>query len=260
MGQDRVVRVTSGSGRRGALLGLAGAVLSAASCAGPTSDGASPTSAAFPAGALPLASAALGSAALHAVGEGGETGGLLGTAVCVAPGLVACAAHSLPPGARSVVLRAAHLGGPREVAVLGRGSASDVAFLADAGHALTPVLSRAERPLAGAPVWAAGNPVFGPATASGAVEHPDAVLPGFGRGFTARLPALMGYSGGPVVDEDGRLRGLVSALPEPGGAGALALLAGFDLAGLARGRPAPRRVFALSMDTVLGEARALGLA
>ncbi len=67
----------------------------------------------------------------------------------------------------------------------------------------------------------------------------------------------MGYSGGPVVGPDGRLRGLVSALPDGGGAGALAWLSGMDLAGLSAGRD--RRVFILSIHEVMEETGRLGL-
>jgi hypothetical protein len=66
------------------------------------------------------------------------------------------------------------------------------------------------------------------------------------------MAALMGYSGGPVVGEDGRLRGLVSALPDGGGANALAWLSGMDLGGLAGGRG--RRIFILSIQQVAEEA------
>lgn len=265
----------SGTSRRGLLAALsAGPLLAGAACAGRPVAGPSSHHAASsrddgrghaPQGGL----APGGTAALLLDHDSGEDGGggagpgrVVGTAVCVADGLVACAAHSLPRGTRHAWLRPVAADGARSVrvAVAARSATSDLAFLADAARSLRPVPladAPAER---GDPVWAVGHPALGRAVASGTVEFPDAVLPGFGRGFTARLPALMGYSGGPVLGADGTLRGMVSALPEPGATGALALLAGFDLAGLARSPDAPRRVFALSAHTLAAEAARLGLA
>jgi CBS domain-containing protein len=68
-------------------------------------------------------------------------------------------------------------------------------------------------------------------------------MPGFGRGFTARMPALMGYSGGSVMDACGALVGLTSARPGSHGAGLLAQPASADLDGLARPH---RQVFVAS--------------
>jgi hypothetical protein len=101
---------------------------------------------------------------------------------------------------------------------------------------------------------ALGMPGLGPGVAQGHVEAPDAEMPGFGRGFTARMPVLMGYSGGPVVDASGELLGLTAALPRPGAAGLLALLSGADLDGLAGG---DRQVFALDIRRAAAEAERL---
>jgi hypothetical protein len=70
------------------------------------------------------------------------------------------------------------------------------------------------------------------------------------------MPALLGYSGGPAVDGQGRLVGLVTALPQPGAAPLLAALSGVDLDGLARGR-AGREVFLLGAPAVIAEVRRL---
>ena len=75
-----------------------------------------------------------------------------------------------------------------------------------------------------------------------------------GIGFTARMPALLGYSGGPAVDGEGRLVGIVTALTQPGMAPFLVALSGFDLDGLARGRSG-REVFLLGAVAVMEEAR-----
>ncbi|MBX9593453.1 MAG: hypothetical protein K2X46_03750, partial [Roseomonas sp.] len=60
------------------------------------------------------------------------------------------------------------------------------------------------------------------------------------------------YSGGPALDAEGRLRGLVTALPGAGGATALAALTGMDLDGIARGAEG-REVFFLSIAAALAE-------
>ena len=203
----------------------------------------------------PLALAAADAFATVHGGEGGP-GGVLGSAVAIGEGLVACSAHILPQGAGVAWLRRSD---GREVGaarVIARSTRMDLVLLREPARALSPVRAAEMPPRVGEAVWAAGSPNLGPTVAAGQVEIVDAIMPGFGRGFTARLPALMGYSGGPVVDGRGRLRGLVTAVPDGGSAGALAMLSGFDLAGLS-GR-ASRRVFVLSAEEVLAEAGRLG--
>lgn len=111
-------------------------------------------------------------------------------------------------------------------------------------------------PRAGDPIWAVGPHRLGRALAAGRVAGAAAVMPGLGEGFTARMPALMGFSGGPVVDREGRLAGLTTAaLGETRAAQLAALLAGVDVAGLAFGEG--RRIFVLGADAALAEARRL---
>ena len=198
-----------------------------------------------------------GFAALHAGGPEGP-GPLLGSAVAVAPGLVACTSHALPRGAGAVWLRRGDGAPARLVPVLARSSRMDLSLLRDGEGLLAPAALCERAVMAGDRVWAAGTPGLGAGVATGVVEIPDAILPRFGRGFTARLPALMGYSGGPVVGPDGRLRGLVSALPDGSGAEALAMLSGMDLGGLMGG--GNRRVFILSIHEVMEEAARIGWA
>lgn len=173
-------------------------------------------------------------------------GAPLGSAVGVAPGLAATAAHTLGEATR---FRLARGDGAAEAParLLVRLPESDLALLATDPGLLAPL------PLAGRPVrpgervWAVGTPVLGPSLAAGEVALPHALLPGHGLGFTARIGALMGYSGGPVLDAEGRLLGLTSALTRPGAALALAALSGLDLDGLARG---PREVFVLGAPAI----------
>ncbi|MBP0447200.1 trypsin-like peptidase domain-containing protein [Roseomonas sp. SSH11] len=195
-----------------------------------------------------------GFAALHA-DNGGRPGPLLGSAVAVAPGRVACTSHVLPRGDRAVWLRRGDGAPARRVPVLARSPRMDLSILGDGEGLLAPARICERLVAAGDPIWAAGMPGIGAKVAAGAVEIPDAILPRFGRGFTARMAALMGYSGGPVVGPDGRLRGLVAALPDGATANMLALLSGLDLGGLAAGRD--RRVFILSIHEVTEEASRL---
>ncbi|MCS6855750.1 MAG: serine protease [Elioraea sp.] len=105
------------------------------------------------------------------------------------------------------------------------------------------------------PVWAAGTTALGPGLALGKVIARETELAGFGEGFTARLGALMGYSGGPVVGRDGRVLGLTTALVNPGSAPVLAALTGTDLQGLLA--KDGRDIFVLGIGPALAEARRL---
>ena len=73
----------------------------------------------------------------------------------------------------------------------------------------------------------------------------------FGSGFSARLGALMGFSGGPVVDRLGLLLGLTTALTTPSAAPPMAALTGMDLDGLLNGDG--REVFVLSIEAIEAE-------
>lgn len=190
---------------------------------------------------------ATGFAALH-------LGGMVrGSAVAFDARHVLTCAHVLDAGG-ALTLRRGLDGAEAPVLGVIRSSRMDLAVLRVAPGFLEPPPRATDAPQSGEAVWAAGAPGLGHTVARGVVEAPDAEMPGFGRGFTARMPALMGYSGGPVVDSSGTLMGLTSALPGGGGASLLAFLTGADLGGLAA---ADRQVFVLSIQRASAEAERL---
>lgn len=179
----------------------------------------------------------------------------LGSAVALDETHFITAAHVLPAGSGSFrLLHGDGLHDERAVLV-GRSERADLALLRTRAGFARPAAIAQARPRSGAPVWAAGTPTLGAAVASGAVARPAVEVEGMGRGFTAKMPALMGYSGGPVVDASANLVGLTSAMLNPGGARLLAMLTGMDVDGLAR--PGEREVFVLGISAALDEARRL---
>jgi S1-C subfamily serine protease len=178
----------------------------------------------------------------------------LGSALAVAPGLLLTNAHVLPEGAAQVTARPGDGGAPVAARLLARSPGLDLAVLAVPIGLFTAATPAAAPPRIGETVWAVGAPRAGPALAIGQVERLGVDLPPHGPGFTARMPALMGYSGGPVVDDQGRVHGLVTALVRPGAAPLLAAMTGLDLDGMAQGA---REVFVLSLPAAMAEARRL---
>jgi len=177
----------------------------------------------------------------------------LGSAVAVAPDRVLTNAHVVPEGATRLRFTRGDGAAGGEAMVLARSPVMDLAVLSVPAGVLRPVTTAATPPHAGQRLWAVGAPSAGAAVAAGVAEQTAMNLPGHGPGFTARIGALMGYSGGPVVDSAGNLQGLVTALPRPGAAPVLAALTGFDLDGIAQGSPG-REVFILSIAAALAEA------
>lgn len=187
-----------------------------------------------------------------------DGGAPLGAAVAIGPLHALTSAHVAHAAARDGRVRLQRGDGVTEaVAVVRAVSAQvDVALLGTPAGFLTSASTATAAPVSGEPVWAVGPHQLGRAVAAGRVMRSTASVDGSGSGFTARLPVLMGYSGGPVVDREGRLLGLTTvALDETVGAHLVALLAGADLAGLAFGEQ--RRVFVLGIRTARDEVRRL---
>jgi hypothetical protein len=78
-------------------------------------------------------------------------------------------------------------------------------------------------------------------------------LPAFGPGMVARMDAAQGFSGGPVIDAEGRVVGITAALRDAGRAGP----AGLPEGARAEAHRPRREVFLLAIGAVETEARAL---
>lgn len=156
------------------------------------------------------------------------------------------------------VLTARRADGVAETAatLVGTSPRMDLAVLRLPEGFLRPASLAPDIPVEGEAIWALGPEGLGRSLAAGRVARPWIQLRGFGPGFTARLGALMGFSGGPVVDRDGRVTGLTTALPDPGGATILAMMTGLDLVGFAEGDR--RQVFILDIREAMDEARRMG--
>jgi S1-C subfamily serine protease len=178
----------------------------------------------------------------------------LGSAVALAPGLLVTSAHVVPPGADRLAFTRGDGAMGGEAVLVGRSQRMDLAVLAVPPGFLAPVSSAPDAPRPGQRLWAVGAPAAGSALAEGQVVSAAAWLADHGTGFIARMPALFGYSGGPAVDGEGRLVGIVTALTQPGVAPLLVAFSGLDLDGLARGS-AGREVFLLGAAAVTEEAR-----
>ena len=161
--------------------------------------------------------AAQGTPAAHVAATGFaqllRDGAPLGSAVAIAPNRLLTNAHvltthMLPTGGAPLQARRGDGAVTLAAVPVLVGQGIDLAVLEVAEPAFTPPPLAAGLPAAGAPIWAVGTPLAGPPVAAGHALAP-AALAGRGEGFIARLPALAGYSGGPVVDAGG-------ASPGPG--------------------------------------------
>jgi len=162
-------------------------------------------------------------------------------------------AHVLRQAGPSVELRRGDGGAVVPARVLAISPRMDLAVLCAPAGFVVPARVAGSLPEPGAPVWAVGPQGLGRAVAQGHVARPGARMQGFGSGFTAHMGALMGFSGGPVVDRSGRLVGLTTALAAPGTAPVIAALTGMDVEGFWDG--ARREVFILAAPVIEAELR-----
>lgn len=182
----------------------------------------------------------------------------VGAAIAVDDRHLLTNAHVIRQAGGTVTMRRADgsAEAPAQVVAISRGM--DLAVLRMPEGFLRAAHIAPDLPAAGEAVWALGPEGLGRALAAGRVERPYVQMRGFGPGFTAGLGALMGFSGGPVVDGQGRVMGLTTALPNPGGATLLSMMTGVDLAGLAEG--SRRQVFILDIREAMAEAERMGIA
>lgn len=157
-----------------------------------------------------------------------SNGAVIGSGFALAPGLVATNAHVVAgrqPGER-VKLRSTASGVMAEAVLLHVSDAIDVAFLAAPSDLLPVVPDGAARSNVGGQIRGVGIRAV-PTPRQGAIEPLDGMLlvsgvehPAFGPGMIGSLPdATLGYSGGPVFDDQGLLVGMIAAVrPDPAGA------------------------------------------
>lgn len=185
----------------------------------------------------------------------GADGHRIGSAVALDNGLVLTAAHVL--GARPERIRVTDSRGRQaEARLIARSTRMDLAVLATMAPAGEAAILRADRPDATERVSAHGVTAAGIGRADGAVLEPVSSLAGYGSGLVARLGAVQGYSGGPMLDAQGRLVGITVALRA--GRMDLALAAAQPPAHRTQGS-AGSEVFALGVAEIRAELAALGI-
>jgi len=179
----------------------------------------------------------------------------VGAAVAIEGRRFVTNAHVLRQAAGGLELRRTDGGEVVAARVLAISPRMDLAVLEVDEDFATPAPLAARLPAPYEPVWAVGPQGLGRALAAGRVTSPQVEMRGFGPGFTAGVGAVKGFSGGPVVDAEGRVLGLTTALPAPGLVPALVWLTGLDLAGYVQGDA--RQIFALGIGAVVAEVRRL---
>jgi S1-C subfamily serine protease len=180
----------------------------------------------------------------------------VGAAVAVDEGRLITNAHVLRQAGNELWLRRADGGEAVPARVVAISPRMDLAVLEAPAGFVRPAPLAEEEMRSGQRVWALGPQGLGRSMAAGRVARPQVVMHRFGPGYTAGLGVLMGFSGGPVVDERGRVTGLTTALPEPGATPALAMLTGVDVAGFLDGDR--RQVFVLCIRAAMEEAARMG--
>lgn len=183
--------------------------------------------------------------------------GSIGSAFAIEDGVVVTNRHVLSLLGQPIeeVSLARTDGATARGSVLARSERMDLGLICAPRGFLAPAPLALRTPRLGEPVWAAGSTTLGARVAAGTVVNPRAALPGSGEGMVARIGALAGDSGGPMVDASGRVLGITTAVWKPSVAMLLASLVGMDLEGIALGNR--REVFAIGIDRASAEARSL---
>lgn len=194
--------------------------------------------------------------ASHSLASLQAQGVSVGAAVAVGEGRLLTNAHVLRQAGGELWLRRADGGEAVPARVVAVSPRMDLAVLEAPLGFVRPAPLADEEVRPGQRVWALGPQGLGRSMAAGRVARPQVLMRRFGPGYTAGLGALMGFSGGPVVDERGRVTGLTTALPEPGATPALAMLTGVDVAGFLDGDR--RQVFVLCIRAAMEEAARMG--
>ncbi len=142
----------------------------------------------------------------------GPRGSAMGTAVAVGPDIVVTARHVVEPaGARGRVMLTRADGAVVQAGFVARSSSIDLAVLRVPVGFLQPRELATDIPHMGARVQADGARGTVIRRVGGAVALVPFRLAGYGTGFVADLPPIPGFSGGPVIDPQGRIVGLIAA-------------------------------------------------